>query len=239
MADAFDGCDKISLSQPQYINEAEKIAADLGNYSAQELQYILNINGNLARQNKLRYLDFNVKSKEEPAIYAYTGTAYKSLDAQSFTAENLEYANRHLLIGSFMYGLLRPLDAIHPYRLEGKVTLPALGTDNIFDFWKPRLTDWFIEQVKEDDGILINLASNEYRHILDWKKVTGELKVITPQFKVRNGMKLSTVVVYAKMCRGAMTRWIMTNTIDYPAALEGFEYQGFKWNNDYNFILDQ
>lgn len=98
----------------------------------------------------------------------------------------------------------------------------------MFDYWKPILTDWFINQIKSDDGILVNLASDEMRNLFDWKRVKQEVKIITPEFKVEKAGKLKTIVIYTKMCRGAMTRYILKNKITDMESLKVFEYEGFR-----------
>ena len=110
----------------------------------------------------------------------------------------------------------------------------------MFDFWKPILTDWFINKIKADDGILIYLASDEMRNLFDWKRVNKEVKVITPSFKVDKNGKLKTIVIYTKMCRGAMARYIIKNRITNIDELKSFEYEGFSIddsNEEWNYVL--
>ena len=123
--------------------------------------------------------------------------------------------------------MLRPLDRIHPYRMEGKVKLEAANGENLFSFWKPLLTDRLIESVKADDGILIHLATEEFEHLFDWKRVKEEVKVIQPLFYVRKGNSFKVQAVWAKSCRGAMTRFLLTQQIKNPAELSAFDYEGF------------
>ena len=100
----------------------------------------------------------------------------------------------------------------------------------MFDYWKPVLTDFFIDEIKKKGGILINLASSEMKDLFDWKRVCSEVRVITPDFHVYKNGKLSTVVVYAKMCRGEMTRYILKNRIEDPEQIKLFEWEGFCYN---------
>ena len=195
----------------------------------------------LAIENKLRYDQFFDGEREIPAVLAYYGQAYKCLQAQTMSDEDLRYAQQHLWITSFLYGLLRPLDMIHPYRMEGKV---VLDDKTMFNHWKPLLTDLLIDSVKADDDILVHLATEEMQHLFDWKKVSREVTIIHPQFLVMKNGKLKSVTVYAKSCRGAMTRFIINNRLDTPEALQGFEYEGFEYRPDYGdanhpyFIID-
>lgn len=227
----------VSFSEPAFKGIAGELALQLAGYSVDELGKMLHVNRSIAAENYLRYCNFHDSSTRCPAISGYDGMVFRKFDARSMSAADLAYAQRHLLIGSFLYGLLRPLDLINPYRLEGSVALPGNGHKTMFDFWKPLLTDRFIEWVKADDGILVNLASSEFRDILDWKRVSSELTVITPEFKVEKDGRMRTVVIYAKMCRGAMARWIIINRISDPLALRSFEYEGFSHDNGWLFSL--
>ena len=223
---------------PRFQDNAAMIASAMAAYSVDELQAILGVSKKIAADNKLRYQAWHDESTLTPAVMAYDGIVFNKLSAATLTPADLDYASHHLFIASFLYGLLRPLDLINPYRLEGKVVLPAVGHQSMFDYWKPMLTDALIEAVEADDGVLVNLASNEFRNMFDWRKVTQRLTVITPDFKVREGDRLKNVTIYAKMCRGAMTRYIITNRLTTPASLEAFTYEGFHHTTGYNFILD-
>ena len=145
-------------------------------------------------------------------------------------AEDLQFAQQRLWITSFLYGLLRPLDGILPYRMEGHIELPSGENQNMFGFWKSRLTDMLIESVKGDDGILIHLATEEYQHLFDWQRVRREVHIIQPLFYVRKGNDLKMQAVWAKTCRGAMTRFIIENRIAIPEHLNTFSYEGFTYN---------
>ena len=195
----------------------------------------------LAIENKLWYESFFDSEERVPAILTYYGQAYKSLQAQTLDAKDFIFAQDHLWITSFLYGLLRPLDMIHPYRMEGKVELDG---KTMFLHWKPLLTDLLIDSVKADDGILVHLATEEMQHLFDWKRVCKEVKVIQPDFLVMKNGKLKIVTVYAKSCRGAMTRFIIKNKLTMPEDLRHFEYEGFEYSTDYGdashpyFIID-
>ena len=127
-------------------------------------------------------------------------------EQKDFTDADFRFAQSHLLILSFLYGMLRPLDMIHPYRLEGKVKLEAAGGKNLFTYWKDKLTDLLIRRVQKDDGILLHLATEEFEHLFNWKRVVKEVHVIKPYFYVDKGNEYKIVSMYAKGCRGAMAR---------------------------------
>ena len=218
---------------PRFQKEAEQVALELGELSVEDLAKTIPCNEKIALENKLRYQDFFNEESFIPALLAYYGQAYKCLKAQDFSQEDFRYADKHLWITSFLYGLLRPLDLIHPYRLEGKAKLPSAEGKNMFAYWKPHLTDILIETVKADDGILVHLATEEFQHLFDWKRLLKEVHVIQPLFMVDQGSRLKAVSVYAKSCRGAMTSYILRNQLTSPYNLLDFEYDNFLYHKDY------
>ena len=224
-------------TEPVFQSHANHQARQLIRYSVEQLMDMLHVNRGIAADNRQRFQSFFDESRRQPAVFAYDGMVFQKIAPESMTDGELLDANRHLFIGSFLYGLLRPLDLINKYRLEGNVELPENKGRSMVDYWKPILTDWFIEQVKADDGILVNLASDEFRHIFEWKRVEKELTVIRPEFKVEKNGRLKTIVIYTKMCRGAMTRWILQNRITQAETLRDFEYEGYKWEYDWLYTM--
>ena len=214
---------------PPFQKEADSIAAQMCNYSAAEIADMLKVNREISIEAKRRYNDFFEASTRRPVIETYDGIVFKKIDPESLTRDQLIYADKHVNICSFVYGLLRPLDMINPYRMEGNVSLPGIGDSDLFDFWKPRLTDLLIERTKADDNILVNLASDEMRHLFDWKRITKDLNVVTPTFKVDKSGRLRTITIYTKMCRGAMTRYIIAEQLNSPTELTTFSSEGFSY----------
>ena len=219
----------INLSKPRFQNEAEAFARDMAQYSTDTIAEMLGCSQKIAAQNKLRFMQFFEDKPKLPAILAYHGQAYKHLKAETLTADDLNYSQSKLWITSFLYGLLRPLDGIQPYRMEGNVELPSGEGQNMFGFWKSRLTDILIDSIKADDGILAHLATEEYQHLFDWKRVRKDVRIIQPLFYVRKGNDLKMQAVWAKTGRGAMTRFIIENRITNPEELSSFSYEGFEY----------
>ena len=217
---------------PLFQNKAESFALELAQHSIEELKQELKCSTSLAQVAKQNFIDFFNQENKLPAILAYNGQAYKCLKAHTLTNNDMEFANKHLWILSFLYGMLRPDNLIHPYRLEGKVVLEASSGRSIFDFWKPLLTDVLIYSDKADDGVLLHLATEEYQHIFDWKRILNEVTVVQPLFKVFDGTRLKNITVYAKSCRGAMARYVLQNKITDPKRLIGFEYEGFTFSSE-------
>lgn len=227
----------VASSEPTFQHVADELALQMAAYSPEELQSMLKVNPAIARETWQRYQDFHDPVARTPAAWAYDGMVFKKLAPETLSPQELTYANNHLFIASFLYGLLRPLDLINPYRLEGNIELPSTGGKSLFSYWRPQLTDFLINTVNTDDGILVNLASNEFKGMLDWKRVVKETTVVTPEFKIDKDGRLKTVVIYAKMCRGAMARWILEHRPARVEQLQSFEYEGFKWAGNWNYIL--
>jgi len=230
MNDRLKSLPDIGLSQPRFRHEAHRFAKDMAQYPAETMAEMLGCSRQIATQNRMRYLRFFEDSAQLPAILAYHGQAYKHLKAETLSSDDLGYAQGTLWITSFLYGLLRPLDGILPYRMEGLVELPSGEGQNMFAFWRKRLTDVLIDSVKADDGLLIHLATEEYQHLFDWQRVRREVRIIQPLFYVRKGNDLKMQAVWAKTCRGAMTRFIIQNRIKNPDDLAAFAYEGFAYD---------
>ena len=123
-----------------------------------------------------------------------------------------------------------PEPEIRRYRLEGDAVLPGHDDQTMFGYWQGRLTEAFLEKIHADDGILVNLASSEMKRLFDWKRIRREARIITPEFRIREGDRLKTIVVYTKMCRGEMTRHLIRNRIADPEMLKEFEWEGFRFD---------
>ena len=215
------------VSQPRFLEQALAHAEQMKMYSVEELMSIFKCSEEIAVLNRTRYQNFSAQLHLCQAALSYSGVAYQHLKADSFSLLQADYANRHLWITSFLYGLLRPMDLIHNYRMEGTVRLPDYAGKNMFDFWKPLLTDVLINEVKADDGVLVHLATVEMERLFDWKKIRNEVKLIEPQFYTIVSGKKKIVSVQAKMCRGAMAKYIIENECTDIEQLCAFSYEGY------------
>lgn len=225
----FDKAERKPLSTPLFQSTANSLAAEMAMMDVEELARQLDCSPKIAAENWKRYQDFAVAEKL-PAILAYNGQAYKHLRAKTLSDEALAFAQEHLWITCFLYGLLRPMDGIVPYRMEHCVTLEATGDKPVNQFWRDKLTDVLIGSVKADDGILIHLSTEEYEHLFDWNRVCREVKVIHPLFYVRQSDgNLKMQAVWAKSCRGAMVRFILNNRLLTPQELAAFSHEGFEY----------
>ena len=152
---------------PNFQKEAAEVALEMSQFSVEELEHLLRVNPRIAVENYKRYQAFHSEdTRTLPALLAYTGIVFKRLNPKDFSEDDFRYAQEHLRLTSFCYGLLRPLDLIRLYRLEGDVRLPEQGGKTLFSYWQSRLTDSFLEEIKATGGVLCNLASDEMRGLL-------------------------------------------------------------------------
>jgi len=226
-------CNSVGITphSPLFQKQALAIAGDLSQFTAIELTQMFSCSPSIGEQNRHRFKVFGTDEAEVmPAVLAYWGQAYKHLRADLMEFEDLLWSDRHLWISSCLYGILRPLDGINTYRMEGGISLPTTDGKKVFEFWRPILTDTLIKSVKADDGILVYLDTEEFRTLFDWKKVVAEVPtIIEPEFHVLKDGRLTTPSVWAKTCRGAMTRFIIENRIYDPFRLKDFSYEGFSF----------
>lgn len=219
-----------TMTTPIFDDAARRLALELSQWSVTDLAKALHCSAAIAMENHQRFQQFMLDENRIPAILAYYGQAYKHLRADEFSADDFHFAQNHLLILSFLYGILRPLDGIHLYRLDGKVKLQTTDGKTLFAWWKDRLTDRLIERVKADDGVLLHLATEEFEHLFDWKRVEKEVRVVKPYFYVDQGSQFKIVAMFAKGCRGGMARFVIRNQINDLQALKAFNEDGFIYN---------
>lgn len=244
----FEKSEVRPLTTPRFQATADELAMEMASYDIDMLAKELDCSRTLAAENWRRYQNFFTAEKL-PAIMAYNGQAYKHLKAKTLSGEALRFGQDHLWITCFLYGLLRPMDAIVPYRMERPSHLKSAREEckayHIHNERKVALTDALIDSVKADPSLrqvqdkhcsvqvptLVHLSTEEYEHLFDWKRVMAEVKVIHPLFYVRqkNG-SLKMQAVWAKSCRGAMVRYILSNKITDPEELKAFSYEGFEYN---------
>lgn len=226
-----DATSSYQLSQPLFQTLANGIATEMATKSTEEIARLLGCSTGIAKENWLRFQNY-FSASPMPAIMAYNGQAYKHLRAESLSQEELDFSQHHLWITCFLYGMLRPMDAVVPYRMEHNVRLKATAGQPLSHYWRDKLTDRLIESVREDDGILVHLSTAEYEQLFDWRRVCEEVKVIQPLFYVRQERGMRVQAVWAKACRGAMVRHILTHRADTPEALQEFCYEGFSFRPD-------
>ena len=198
-------------SQPIYGRESNQLIKTLRTFEPFEVASLMKISDKLADLNHKRYVEWRNKpaeSKTRPAALAFKGDVYQGLEAESFNDNDLKFAQRHLRILSGLYGLLRPLDVIQPYRLEMGTKLKTSKGQNLYDYWGTKLTTGLNEALKESkEGTLVNLASNEYFGAVQPKLLEGSLLNIG--FKEKRNGQLKFVSFSAKKARGLMAKFII------------------------------
>jgi len=195
-----------------------------------ELSALMDISDKLAdlnwQRNKKWKTPFTAENAR-PAIYAFNGDVYQGLDAHTIPLEKLDELQNSLRILSGLYGLLKPLDLIQPYRLEMGTHLPIGESPNLYDYWKQKLTKALNKELKKGE-LLINLASQEYFSAIDVKAL--KVPVITPEFKDYKDGKLKIISFFAKKARGMMVRYIMDTNAKTIENLKGFDYEGYRFD---------
>ena len=217
-------------SQPVFINEAKSLVNEINKMNISEIQDFMEISEKLAHLNFQRFqnwsLPFN-KTNSSPAIYSFSGDVYEGLDAYSLEEEDVKFAQRNLLILSGLYGILKPLDLIQPYRLEMGRKLKYESHKNLYSFWNEKIS-LYLNNIK--DKVIINLASNEYFNVVNKEKISK--KIISPIFKDEKNGKFKIISFYAKKARGLMANYIIKNKIDDPSQLIKFNINGYTYNKN-------
>ncbi|GGD88762.1 peroxide stress protein YaaA [Planktosalinus lacus] len=218
-------------TQPHFLNEAEKLNAVLEKKSKKQLRELMGISENLAELNFQRYKDFQTpfsKKNARPAVYTFSGDVYIGLDAYTINEANIDSMQERLRILSGLYGVLKPLDLMQPYRLEMGTELKVNQKKNLYEFWGDQVTEFLNKEIKEEE-IVLNLASNEYFKVINTKKLKG--KLISPVFKDFKNGKLKIISFFAKKARGAMARFIIENDVNSYNDLLKFDVDGYKFSS--------
>ncbi len=195
-----------------------------------DLSELMDISEKLADLNWQRNKQWKTPFTPEnarPAIYAFNGDVYQGLDAYSIPMEKMDKLQDQLRILSGLYGLLKPLDLIQPYRLEMGTQLAIGDSKNLYEFWKTKLTKGLNKELKKGE-LFINLASNEYFSAIDAKAL--KVPVITPEFKDYKDGKLKIISFFAKKARGLMVRYIIDTDAKTVEDLKGFDYEGYRFD---------
>ena len=220
--------EKIKTSKPLFADDTDRLVKAASQLSEENLQSLMKISPALARLNKERFNNFG-NQERKPAVFAFAGDTYTGFDAKSLDEDALRWAQDHMRILSGLYGLLRPLDEIEPYRLEMGSRLKVENTSDLYAYWGNRLSNEINLQAKSTKStLLLNCASQEYFKAVDKKSL--ELEVITPQFFELTPKGPKQISFYAKKARGAMARYVMENRIAKIEDLIQFSLAGYSYN---------
>ena len=222
-----------SAGFPVFIEETKEILNWLKKKSREELKAIWKCNDKIAEQNFERLENMDLYSRLTPAIMAYEGIAFQYMAPAVFETRQLEYVQSHLRILSAFYGALKPMDGVTPYRLEMQAKAAIGDTKNLYDFWGSRL----YHEVRDDSGIIINLASKEYSKCIE-KYLSPEDRYITITFCESSGGRLVTKGTYAKMARGEMVRYMAEKLMEDPLDIQKFDRLGYGFREDLSSELE-
>ncbi len=215
------------FTQPEFLTQSRKIHKVLKDQKPKDLMELMNISEKLAdlnwERNKNWKTPFSVDNSR-PAIFAFNGDVYTGLDAYTIPVDKFNTLQNSLRILSGLYGILKPLDLMQPYRLEMGTKLPVGDNENLYEFWRQKLTDSLNKELKKGE-LFINLASKEYFSAVDEK--TLKVPVITPDFKDYKNGKLKIISFFAKKARGMMVRYIIDTGAETVEDLKGFDYEGY------------
>ncbi|MFT5709471.1 MAG: cytoplasmic iron level regulating protein YaaA (DUF328/UPF0246 family) [Halioglobus sp.] len=220
------------FSSPEFLQRSGELVEDARAMSPEEIRALMGVSDNIAQLNHRRFMNWSAPfdlNNAKQAIFAFQGDVYTGLEAETLSVKQLNYAQKHLRILSGLYGLLRPLDLMQPYRLEMGLKFSNRGGANLYHFWGDQISEALNAQLKKlKQDVLVNLASNEYFKAVRPKNLNAE--VITPIFKDLKSGKYKVISFYAKKARGEMARYIIENEIEAPEGLKKFNNNGYKYS---------
>ena len=218
------------FSMPDFLDESKAINDSLKKRSPSDLKSLMSISDKLADLNWNRNNNFKTPFNPEnarPSIFTFDGDVYSGIDAFTLNAEQILKSQDSLWILSGLYGVLKPLDLIQAYRLEMGTKLNVNGSDNLYDYWRDKITQKINKEITKDE-LFINLASNEYSSVINKKEL--KTTMTSPVFKDFKNGKLKIISFYAKKARGLMVRYILDNDLKNINDLKGFNYAGYSYN---------
>ncbi|PWK54382.1 peroxide stress protein YaaA [Pleionea mediterranea] len=220
------------FTQPEFLDQSELLIKELKALTHQDIAGLMKLSDKLAELNLHRFQSFKTPftpDNARPAVLAFKGDVYQGLEADTLKAKDFTFAQKHLRILSGLYGLLKPLDLIQPYRLEMGTRFANQRGKNLYDFWQNRIHDAIVTLLeKHRSPVLINLASNEYFKAVKAKQLP--YSIITPQFKDYKNGQYKMISFFAKRARGLMSRYIIDNQIDSPDDLKSFDVDGYRFD---------
>jgi len=222
-----------TYTQPEFLDDACELVDQLKALEPHQISNLMSISDKLGQLNADRFRTWHTPFTPEnarQAILAFKGDVYTGLAAESFSEDDFQFAQEHLRMLSGLYGVLKPLDLMQPYRLEMGTRFENHRGKDLYAFWGSRITDEINRLLANDDGVLVNLASNEYFKSIRKKELEGRL--ITPQFKDWKNGQYKMISFYAKKARGLMCRYAIQNRITQADDLKGFDLDGYYFSED-------
>ena len=218
---------------PDYLSEAQLLVGELKKYDVKKITSLMKVSQDIAQLNVERYAQWQppfLPENAKQALLAFNGEVFRGINADSYTGKDFHYAQDHLRILSGLYGVLRPLDLIQPYRLEMGTKLKNSKGKDLYAFWGEKIAEKINELLENQrEKVLVNLASNEYYKAVKPKQIHGQ--IITPVFKESKGDALKTIMVYAKKARGLMASFIIKNRMEKAEEIKHFDQEGYFYND--------
>jgi len=218
-----------SYTQPRFIEQSQQLIDDLKKLSTGDIASLMKLSDKLAALNMARFQTWQAPfdlDNAKQAVLAFKGDVYTGLDADTLSEDELEFAQQNLRILSGLYGALRPLDLMQAYRLEMGTKFANTKGKDLYQFWGSQLRESIEAELA--DGVLINLASNEYFKAVQAKKLNA--RIITPVFKDWKSGQYKIISFYAKKARGLMSRYIIEQRLQEPEALKQFDTDGYRFS---------
>lgn len=230
----YNETDFTTHTQARLLTDSRKLVRVLKEKKPQELQTLMSISEKLASENYERYHSFSTPfdlKNAKQSILAFKGDVYQGLDVSDFSEDDLDFAQQHIRILSGLYGLLRPLDLMQPYRLEMGTKLMQNGSKNLYEFWDNKITKLLNKDLKESGSDwIVNLASNEYFKSVKKNLLKG--RFLNVDFKENRDGKYKIIAFNAKKARGVMSRQIVKNRITEAEHLKDLEVNGYLFNKE-------
>lgn len=218
-----------TYTQPRLLEQSQQLIDVCRKLSATEIASLMTVSEKIANLNVERFRDWNAEfdfSNARQALFAFKGDVYTGLDAYHLKDHDIDFAQQHLRMLSGLYGLLRPLDLMIPYRLEMGTKLKNSRGNNLYEFWGSIITDQINQDLAEIDAkLLVNLASDEYYKSVNEKKIQAE--IIKPVFLDQKNGKYKVISFYAKKARGLMARYLIENKLSQVEQLKAFDSEGY------------
>ena len=218
-----------SHTLPRLLDQSQQLIDVSRKLSASEIANLMSVSEKIAQLNVERFRDWNAEfdfSNARQALFAFKGDVYTGLDAYHLKDHDIDFAQQHLRMLSGLYGLLRPLDLMMPYRLEMGTKLKNSRGNNLYEFWGSIITDQINQDLAEIDAkLLVNLASDEYYKSVNEKKIQAE--IIKPVFLDQKNGKYKVISFYAKKARGLMARYLIENKLSQVEQLKAFDSEGY------------
>jgi cytoplasmic iron level regulating protein YaaA (DUF328/UPF0246 family) len=221
------------FSIPEFLDQASELVGLMRQLSQQEITRLLEVNVQLTRLNLDRYISWQLPFNQDnakQAVFVFDGEVYRGLNAFTLSPDEIDYMQNHLRLFSGLYGVLKPLDLMQPYRLDVSSKLHNNAGKDLYPYWRKIVTDSIAKalQLSGEPQLLLNLASSEYAKVVDLKN--SKMRMINVEFFEYQDDRLKQVVVYTKKARGMMTRYVIQNRIDNEEDLKGFNDGGYWFN---------